>query len=49
MGFFQAVAMSVLLYICTASAKKKRLEKKLDGNYKRMFRVAMKKFWMLHL
>ena len=35
-SFFQAAVVSILLYGCTTCALKKRLEKKLDGNYIRM-------------
>ena len=34
--FFQAVAMSMLLYGYTTWTSMKHLEKKLDGNYSRM-------------
>ena len=34
--FFQAVVMSILLYGCTTWTLTKCMEKKLDGNYKRM-------------
>ena len=37
--FFQAVAVSVLLYGCTTWTLSKRMEKKLDG----LFRVLLKK------
>ncbi len=39
--FFQAVAMSVLLYGCTKRTLTKRVEKKLDGNYTRMLRAIL--------
>ena len=35
-SFFQAAVVSILLYGCTTWTLKKRLEKKLDGNYTRM-------------
>ena len=35
-SFFQAAAVSILLYGCTTWTLTKRLEKKLDGNYTRM-------------
>ena len=41
--FFQAVAVSVLLYECTARMLMKRWEKKLDGNYARMLRDVLNK------
>ena len=31
--FFQGVAVSVLLYVCTSSVQTKCLEKRFDGNY----------------
>ena len=36
-SFFQAAVVSILLYGCTTWTLTKRLEKKLDGNYTRMF------------
>ena len=36
-SFFQAVVVSILLYGCTTWTLAKRMEKKLDGNYTRMF------------
>ena len=36
--FFQAVAVSVVLYRCTTGTLTKRLEKKLEGNYTRVLR-----------
>ena len=41
--FFQAVAVSVLLYGCTTWTWLKRIKKKLDGNYTRMLRVVFNK------
>ena len=38
-SFFQAMVMSILLYGCTTWTRTKRLEKKLDGNYKRRLRA----------
>ena len=35
-SFFQAAAMSILLYGCTTWMLTKRIEKKLDSNYTRM-------------
>ena len=42
--FFQAVAVSILLYGCTTST----LEKKLDGNYTRTLRAILNKSWRQH-
>ena len=39
----EAVTASVLLYDCTTWTKKKRFEKKLHGNYKRMLLVVLNK------
>ena len=44
-SFFQAVAVSILLYGCTTWTLTKRLEKKLDGNYTRMLRAILNKSW----
>ena len=38
--FFQAVAVSVLLYGCTNLTLKKHMEKKLDENYARMLHAV---------
>ena len=38
-SFFQAEAVSILLYGCTTWTLPKRLEKKLDGNYTRLFKL----------
>ena len=42
-SFFQAAVVSILLYGCTTWMLKKRLEKKLDGNYARMLRAILNK------
>ena len=42
-GFFQTVAVSVLLYGCTSSTQTKCIEKNLDGNYTRMLRAVLNK------
>ena len=42
-SFFQAAVVSTLLYGCTTRTLTKRLEKKLDGNYTRMFRAILNK------
>ena len=47
-SFFQAAVVSILLYGCTTWTLTKRLEKKLDGNYTRMFRVVLNKSWRHH-
>ena len=47
-SFFQAEAVSTLLYGCTTRTKTKRLEKKLDGNYTRMLRAILNKSWRQH-
>ena len=44
-SFFQAAAVSILLYGCTTCTLTKRLEKKLDGNYTRMLRAILNKSW----
>ena len=47
-SFFQAAVVSILLYGCTTWTLTKRLEKKLDGNYKRMFRAILSNSWRQH-
>ena len=47
-SFFQAVVISILLYGCTTWTLTKRLKKKLDGNYTRMFRAILYKSWRQH-
>ena len=47
-SFFQVVVVLILLYGCTTWTLTKRLEKKLDGNYKRMLRAILKKSWRQH-
>ena len=47
-SFFQAAVTSILLYGCTTWTLTKRLEKKLDGNYTRMLRAILNKFWQQH-
>ena len=42
-SFFQAAAVSILLYGCTTWTLTKRLEKKLDGNYTIMLRAILNK------
>ena len=41
--FFQALAMSVLLYSCTAWTLRKRFEKKLNGNCTMIYHAALYK------
>ena len=40
-SFFQAAAVSILLYGCTTWTLTKRLEKNLDGNYTRILRAIL--------
>ena len=47
-NFLQAAVVSILLYGCTTWTLTKRLKKKLDGNYTRMFRAILNKFWRQH-
>ena len=47
-SFFQATIASILLYGCTAWTLTKRMEKKLEGNYKRMLRAILNKSWRQH-
>ena len=47
-SFFQAAVVSILLYGCTTWTLTKRLEKKQDGNYTRMFRAILNKSWRQH-
>ena len=47
-SFFQAAVVSILLYGCTTWTLTKRLETKLDGNYKRMLRAILNKSWRQH-
>ena len=47
-SFFQAAVTSILLYGCTTWTLRKRLEKKLDGNYTRMLRAILNKSWQQH-
>ena len=42
-NFFQAAVVSILLYGCTTWTLTKRIEKKLDGNYKIMLRAVINK------
>ena len=47
-GFFHAAVVSILLYGYTTWTLTKRLEKKLDGNYKRMLRAILNNSWWQH-
>ena len=47
-SFFQATVVLILLYGCTTWMLTKRMEKKLDGNYKRMLWAILNKFWRQH-
>ena len=47
-SFFQAVVVSILLYVCTTWTLTKRLKKKLDSNYTRMLRTILNKSWRQH-
>ena len=47
-SFFQTAVVSILLYGCTTWTLTKRLEKKLDGNYSRMLRAILNKYWRQH-
>ena len=47
-SFFQTAVVSILLYGCTTWTLTKRLEKKLDGNYKRMLQAILNKSWWQH-
>ena len=44
-SFFQAAVVSILLYGCTTWTLTKQMEKKVDGNYKRMLRAILNKSW----
>ena len=47
-SFFQAIVVSILLYVCTTWTLTKHLEKKLDGNNTRMLRATLNKSWRQH-
>ena len=47
-SFFQAAVVSILLYGCTAWTLTKPMEKKLDGNYRRMLRAILNKSGRQH-
>ena len=46
--FFQAAVVSILPYGCTTWTLTKLLDKKLDGNYTKMLRAILHKFWRQH-
>ena len=46
--FFQAALASILLCGSTTWTLRKRIEKKLDGNYTRMLRAILNKSWRQH-
>ena len=45
LNFYQTVTVSVLLYGCILWVLTKCMEKKLDGNYKRMLHAILNKSW----
>ena len=47
-SFFQATVVFILLYGCTTWTLTKRLEKKLDGNYTRMWQAILNNYWRQH-
>ena len=47
-SFFLAAVASIRLYGCTTWTLTKRLEKKLEGNYTRMYRAILNKSWRQH-
>ena len=47
--FFNQRTCRYCLYGCTTWTLTKRMEKKLDGNYKRMLRAMLNKSWRQHL
>ena len=47
-SFFQVAVVSILLYGCTTWMLRKRLEKRLDGDYTRMLRAILNKSWQQH-
>ena len=48
LGFFQAVALFLLLYGCTTWPLTKHIEKRLDENHTRMLHAVLKKSWKQH-
>ncbi len=47
-SFFQAAVVSIVLYGCYTWTLIKRMEKKLDGNYRRMLQAILNKSWRQH-
>ena len=47
-SFFQAAVLSILLYGCTTYTLTKRMEEKLDDNYKKMLRAILNRSWRQH-
>ena len=47
-SFFQTAVVSILLCGCTTWTLTKKMEKKLEGNYKRMLREILNKSWRQH-
>ena len=47
-SFFQAAVVLILLYGCTSWVLMKRMEKNLDGNYRRMLWAILNKSWKQH-
>ena len=47
-SFFQAAVVSILLYECKTWTLTKRMDKKLDGNFTRMLRAIVNKYWRQH-
>ena len=47
-NFFQAAAVSVLLYDCTIWTLYKHLDKKLDGNYTRISHLVLNKSYQYY-
>ena len=47
-SLFQAAIVSILLYGCTTWTLSKRQEKKIGGNYTRMLRAILNKYWWQH-
>ena len=48
-SFFQTAVLSILLYGCPTLTLTKRMEKKLDGNNKRILQAIWNKSWRQHL
>ena len=47
-SFFQAAVVSILLYGYTTWTLTKRMKKKLDGNYIKILRAILHKYWRQH-